>query len=209
MTATDSSDTVDAKAEEVIRTNASDLLGYFVRRVQPVADAADLLSNAMLVIWDKRDRVPEDPTEARMWSFGVARNVLRDYRRQGVRQSALANDLRDNLISTLRAGGSVDPSDVAEQRDLSQRVRAAVASLKEADRELVALIHWDAFTLTQAAELLGLNASTARTRYARARKHLANELRQHGKPLGEGPPCARAPRSGRAARTVPQGEGDV
>jgi len=25
----------------------------------------------------------------------------------------------------------------------------------------------------------------------------------------EGPPCARAPRSGRAARTVPQGEGDV
>ena len=40
------------------------------------------------------------------------------------------------------------------------------------------LIHWDTFTLAQAAALLGLNASTARTCYARARNRLAVELSQ-------------------------------
>ena len=70
MTALNTPGTVDAWAEEVIRTNAPDLLAYFVRRVEPALDAADVLSNALLVIWDKRRRIPADANEARMWSFG-------------------------------------------------------------------------------------------------------------------------------------------
>lgn len=176
MTTLDTPETVDAWAEDVIRINAPDLLAYLVRRIEPAADAADVLGNTLLVIWDKRKRIPRDPTEARMWSFGVARNALRDYRRQGARQSTLANALRVNLLETLPNGGGVDPSDVAEQRDHIQRVRAAVSALKDSDRELIALIHWDGFTLAQAAALIGINASTARTRYARARNRLAVEL---------------------------------
>ncbi|WP_275403788.1 sigma factor-like helix-turn-helix DNA-binding protein [Nocardioides jishulii] len=47
-------------------------------------------------------------------------------------------------------------------------VRDAVLRLHAAHRELVMLIHWDGFTVTEAAELLGLNASTARSRYSAA-----------------------------------------
>jgi RNA polymerase sigma-70 factor (ECF subfamily) len=176
MTALNTPDTVDAWAEDVIRINAPDLLTYLVRRTEPAADAADVLSNALLVIWDRRDRIPTDPTEARMWSFGVARNVLRDYRRQGVRQSALADALRDNLLTALPSSSGTDPLQVTEHRDRIQYIRAAVANLKESDRELITLIHWDAFTLAEAAAFLGINASTARTRYARARNRLAVEL---------------------------------
>ena len=38
------------------------------------------------------------------------------------------------------------------------------------------LIHWDGLTITEAAELLGLNASTARSRYAAARTTLRQAL---------------------------------
>lgn len=38
------------------------------------------------------------------------------------------------------------------------------------------LVHWDGFTLLAAAELLGVNASTARSRYAAARETLRAAL---------------------------------
>lgn len=48
--------------------------------------------------------------------------------------------------------------------------------LHGAHRELIMLIHWDGMTVAQAAELLGLNPSTARTRYATARSALREAL---------------------------------
>ena len=42
------------------------------------------------------------------------------------------------------------------------------------------LIHWDGVTVAQAAELIGLNASTARTRYAAARAALRDALTEAG-----------------------------
>ena len=38
------------------------------------------------------------------------------------------------------------------------------------------LIHWDGFSVAEAAEILGLNASTARGRYAAAREQLRQAL---------------------------------
>ncbi len=38
------------------------------------------------------------------------------------------------------------------------------------------LIHWDGFTIVEAAEILGLNPSTARSRYAAARELLRDAL---------------------------------
>jgi RNA polymerase sigma-70 factor (ECF subfamily) len=38
------------------------------------------------------------------------------------------------------------------------------------------LIHWDGFSVVEAAELLGLNPSTARGRYAAARTALREAL---------------------------------
>jgi RNA polymerase sigma-70 factor, ECF subfamily len=44
------------------------------------------------------------------------------------------------------------------------------------------LIHWDGFTIVEAAELLGLNASTARSRYAAARQILREALTEQSGP---------------------------
>jgi DNA-directed RNA polymerase specialized sigma24 family protein len=41
---------------------------------------------------------------------------------------------------------------------------------------VVRLVHWDGFTLGEAAALEGIPASTARSRYARAKRELAVAL---------------------------------
>lgn len=56
-------------------------------------------------------------------------------------------------------------------------LRDAIASLPPAEAELVRLIYWDGFKSHEAAAILGINASTARSRLTRAKARLHTLLR--------------------------------
>lgn len=153
-----------------LHESSSDLLAYLERRVKSRDDAADLLSETLLQAWRRIDGFPaDDLARQRMWLFTIAANVLANHRRSRRRHYALADRLRDNL-----ATASPVP-DVAE----TNAIRDAVLRLHDAQRELVMLIHWDGFTIVEAAEILGLNASTARSRYATARTVLRETLAEN------------------------------
>lgn len=163
-------DHVDA----TLRANASDLLGYLLRRTDR-DEAPDVLSDVFVTAWRRRDALPEDPTRARMWLFGVARRTLANHRRSRSRASALTERLQLALAETQLSAQQADTPG-SESRERGREVRAAVATLPPRQRELVALVHWDGFSLTEAAEITGIRASTARSHYARARARLAEVL---------------------------------
>jgi RNA polymerase sigma-70 factor (ECF subfamily) len=148
-----------------LEQTADDLLRYFERRVQVPADAADLLNDTMLHAWRRADSCPEGTQRQRMWLFTIAANMLSNHRRSSFRRLRLSNRLREHFA----------PEPVPDHAE-SSAVRDAVRRLHDSHRELVMLIHWDGFTVTEAAELLGLNASTARSRYAAARGSLREAL---------------------------------
>lgn len=155
--------TPGAKAEfrDALRETASDLLAYFERRLASREDAADLLSETMLQAWRRNDALPVETERQRMWLFTIAANVLANHRRSAIRRQALAERLRAHL-------STAPVPDHAE----ANAVRDAVLHLRAAQRELVMLIHWDGFSIVEAAEILGLKPSTARSRYAAARDQL-------------------------------------
>src|SRR5690606_2310083 len=128
-------------------------------------DAADLVSETMIAAWKASRRMPHDPEQARMWLFGVARNVLRHHVRSTSRRDALVARLGQAL-----AEGSVP------DRESDLDVRAAVAALPENLAELIRLVHWDGFSLEDAAAHLRIPASTARGRHSRARQLLQESL---------------------------------
>jgi RNA polymerase sigma-70 factor (ECF subfamily) len=157
----------EARAEfrEALGATAPDLLGYLERRVSAKDDAADLLAETMLQAWRRVDAMPEAPERRRMWFFTVAANVLANHTRSSRRRSALADRLRHHLAPA-------DQPDHAE----AAAIRDAVLRLPEGQRELVRLVHWDGFSISEGAEILGLNPSTARSRYAAARELLRQAL---------------------------------
>lgn len=154
--------------ETTLRATAPDLLAYFERRVIPREDAADLLGELMVQAWRSAGSAPAEEEQRRMWLYGVARNVLANQSRSARRRSALVDRIRGHLAA---ADGSPDESERSAIRDLVQR-------LPEGQRELVALVHWDGLTIAQAAQVLQLNASTARSRYATARDALRTAVDQ-------------------------------
>lgn len=162
-----------AEMEAALRAAAPDLLAYFERRVDNREDAADLLGETLLQAWTRKDNLPQDPERQRMWLFTIARNVLSNHRRATGRRLQLV----DNLKAVLR---TVAPdSDLGDQAAL----RDAVRRMPIPQRELVMLVHWDGFTIAAASELLGINASTARSRYATARADLQRSVGDRAAPM--------------------------
>lgn len=156
-----------ARVRATLSANAASLLGYFERRTESADDAADLVAETMLQTWRRAAAVPvDDCTAQRMWLFGVATNVLANHRRASRRRSALAARLRNVAAEP---ASREDPAEGVAVRD-------AVSRLPGAQRELVMLVHWDGFTLAESAEILRINPSTARSRYAGARAMLRQAM---------------------------------
>lgn len=157
----------------IFRREAPSLLAYFSRRVQPVEDAADLLSETFVVAWRKVAEIPADPTEVRLWLFGVARKILSQHRRGAVRRTMLA----DRARTLLRHGAVAGLNGQAhEDEDLSAHVRELIRFLNPTEQEIIALVYWDGFTQEEVARIMGRPSATIRSKLARARSHLREQL---------------------------------
>ena len=154
-----------ARLTGALREASADLLAYLQRRVG-MDDAPDLLGETMVVAWRRIADLPSDDERARMWLFGIARGTLLNHARGERRRWALADRIR----------GDRAPDAVAPPSDHGAEVRDAIDRLDPDLGELIRLVHWERFSLVDAAELLGIPASTARGRYQRAKEDLRSAL---------------------------------
>jgi len=183
--------------ERVLADNTADLHRYLLRRLSDPEDAAEALNDVLLTAWRHPGRVPPDPQEARLWLYGVAANVQRNHHRARNRRSALVRRLLADPTART-PGGEPDAAQAA--------VRDAIGALPGELAELVRLHHWEGFSLAEAATILGVPASTARTRYAAARRRLraalspADDEEPASVPCrGSSAPGAEDPRQSRSA----------
>jgi RNA polymerase sigma-70 factor (ECF subfamily) len=140
------------------------LFAYFARRVVSTDDAADLTGEVLLTMWRKVDSMPAEPVESRMWMFGIARNVLANHRRALSRRRKLSERLKGEALVS------------GDARPVRDNVWEALEALPETDREIMQLVHWDGFSLAEAAKILGKKPATVRSRYSRARARLRGDL---------------------------------
>jgi RNA polymerase sigma-70 factor (ECF subfamily) len=156
-----------ARVDAVVRREAPQLLAYFERRVEFQEEAADLLSDTLLVVWRRSDALPRDDEQARMWMYGVARNVVLGYRRGERRRSNLGERLREEIATQQ-----------LEATELRSDLLQALDALSGLDREIVILAAWDGFTQAEIAKHLRMRPATVRSRYSRARARLRKTLRE-------------------------------
>lgn len=153
----------DDRLSAALQEHSVDLLRYLQRRTPE--EAHDLLGETILVAWRRRRNIPAAEHELRPWLYGIARMTLRGRRRDAARELRLTERVR-----------VLAPVPVEHDDALALDVRSAIAALPRQQRELVELVHWEGLPISQAATVLGLNASTARSRYATARATLSATL---------------------------------
>jgi RNA polymerase sigma factor (sigma-70 family) len=164
-----------ARFEELFRETRTDLLAYVLRRSPSAEDAADTLAETYVVAWRKLDAVPQGD-RARLWLFGVARNLLL----QGASRHRVRHALAERLAAELRNARSFHAPPVDDERGAI--LRAALSALPERDREIVTLTAWEGLTPRQIAVVIDASANVVRVRLHRARARLIRELESQRRP---------------------------
>ncbi|MFU8870997.1 RNA polymerase sigma factor [Micromonospora sp. SL4-19] len=148
----------------VYASNFQPLLAYALRRAMQPEDAADVVAETFLVAWRRCHELPAD-AEVRLWLYGVARRVLANHHRTGVRRERLGERLRQRMWDIVAA----DPGSEVPER---LAVQAALARLGEFDREVLTLTIWEGLEPRDVAAVLRVSPAVVRTRLSRARARL-------------------------------------
>jgi RNA polymerase sigma factor (sigma-70 family) len=172
--------------EQLFRDTRTDLLAYVMRRSQSAEDAADVLAETYLIAWQKLDSIPTGE-RARLWLFGVARNLLL----KGASRHRSRHVLVERLAGELRRAHPL-PAPVEDER--SSALRSALAALPERDRELLMLTAWEGLTPKQIAVVVDTPANLVRVRLHRARTRLKRDLTNPRPPIAPGAGYAAARR---------------
>jgi RNA polymerase sigma factor (sigma-70 family) len=174
----------DARAgfEQLFCDTRTDLLAYVIRRSQSAEDAADVLAETYLIAWQKLDAIPSGE-RARLWLFGVARNLLL----KGASRRRSRHALVERLAGELR---SAHPPHALVDDDRSGALHAALAALPERHREVLMLTAWEGLTPKQISAVVGTPVNIVRVRLHRARTRLKRDLTTPRRPIAPRAGCA-------------------
>ena len=142
---------------------------YLERRIGPEG-ADELAADVFRIAFEQRRRFRPLHESALPWLYGLAtRLMLKLWRGERRRLRALAR-----LEATADRPGSI--LDGAEERLDARSTRArlleALASLPQADRDVVVLVAWEELSYEEVAVALAIPVGTVRSRLNRARRKL-------------------------------------
>ncbi len=149
--------------------HARDLHRYLALRVEP-AIADDLVSEAFLIAWERRDTF--DPARAglKAWVFGIATNLLRQHvRSEGRRLRAWA---RDHGRRTVTDHVDDRTASMVDAKTLMNDLSEALAELRPEERDVLLMVAWADLSAAEVAEVTQTPVATVRTRLFRARTRL-------------------------------------
>lgn len=115
------------------------------------------------------------PQNPRPWLFAVALNLVRDDGRRAVRQGR-----RLQLLKAETDHPAPAPDQELEQEEQKARVKRALASLRDIDREVL-LLKAEGFDYDEIAATTGLAKGAIGTTIARARRRLVEAYRAEEK----------------------------
>ncbi len=159
------------------------------RRLQGRIDDSDILQEAYL---EAAKRLPEyltkKPLPFFLWLRHITGEKLIDAHRRHLgakmRDASQEISLHRGPMPTASSaslaaqllGHLTSPSQAAIKAETRLRVQEVLNSMEPLDREIIALRHFEQLSNPEVAETLGLNESTASSRYLRALKRLKDEL---------------------------------
>lgn len=170
-----------AAFEQLYDLLAPRLRVFLLRRTRNAARADDLMQQTFLQMHCARRHFAAGG-EVMPWAFAIARRLLIDGFRKGVRE-CLADDADERVDERCERD---TPDVVVAHRRLAARMREELERLPEAHRVAFDLIQGDGLSVAEAAQVLGTTAAAVKLRaYEALRERLGDVVREE---LGVVPP---------------------
>ena len=162
-----------AAFDEVYAGYQQRIYGFLLRLSGRREVADDLFQETWMRLARHAPTLRED-TDLAAWLFTVARNLYRSHQR-----FAIFDRLRGRDVTTMELAAGASPEQETAGRRAVQALERALALVGAAHREILLLVGVEGLEPSQAAQVLGVSAETARQRLLRARvelgKHMGDE----------------------------------
>lgn len=173
--------TPDVRFRELFNAHYDKILAFSLRRSSDAEEAREVVAETFLVAWR---RLSEVPAQAELpWLYGVARNCLYNNTRGELRRRRLEERLRAQPIDIHESADRDAADGASASGDQSgERVRAAMEYLRPSDAEILRLVEWEELSHAEIGVALEISENAVGIRVHRARKQLANLLRDQTAP---------------------------
>jgi RNA polymerase sigma-70 factor (ECF subfamily) len=146
---------------------------FILRLVRDTTMAEDLVSQVFLDVWRTAKQF-EGRSQVSTWLLSIARfkalTALRQRRFEDIDQEEV-REIADEADT---------PEAVLDRSSTSAILRACVAKLSPAHREIINLVYYHEKSVEEVGAIIGIPQSTVKTRMFYARKQLADLLRSAG-----------------------------
>jgi RNA polymerase sigma-70 factor, ECF subfamily len=140
-----------------------------LRLTEDASLAEDLVSEVFIDVWRQADRFKAQ-SQVSTWLLAIARyKALSALRRRSDEQ------LDDGAAMAIE-DTSDDPETIVHNEDRNAVVRACLSQLSVAHREVVDLVYYHEKSVDEVAQVVGISASTVKTRMFYARRHMEKLL---------------------------------
>jgi RNA polymerase sigma-70 factor, ECF subfamily len=142
------------------------LYHWLLRIVDDETLAEDLLSEVFLDVW-RQAAFFEARSAVSTWLLAIAR-----YKALSARRRRPDAELDERTVSTVPDSAD-DPEIALQKKNRAEALRQSLARLSPEHREVIDLVCYHGKSVKEVAEIVGINAATAKTRMFYARKRLA------------------------------------
>jgi RNA polymerase sigma-70 factor (ECF subfamily) len=158
------------------------VINVIYRALGDAWEAEDLAQRVFVQVFRSAGRY-QPTAKFTTWLFTIAHNVILNERRRRARHPAeslealTAPDEPDETGTQLADARVSDPAREAAERELQEKIHAAIQSLPEAQRTAVILCRFEGLAYDEIAEVLGCSVSAVKSLLHRARRTLKEQLR--------------------------------
>ena len=166
----------DAQAfRRLVERHLPSVLAIGRRMLRDDAEAEDVAQEAMLRLWRNAAGLELGPGGVRPWLRRVASNLCIDRVRASRNTSVV-----ESVPEGSEAAGQLRQ---ISERELSQRVDAALKALPERQRLALTLFHYEGMSQIEVGEILGISDEAVESLLARARRALRQSLKDEWREL--------------------------
>ncbi|WP_369720488.1 MULTISPECIES: sigma-70 family RNA polymerase sigma factor [unclassified Bradyrhizobium] len=146
---------------------------FILRIVRDATAAEDLVSQVFLDVWRTAGQF-QGRSQVSTWLLSIARFKALTAMRQRRFEDIDQEDVRQI------PDGAETPETSLDRSDTSAILRACVAKLSPAHREIITLVYYHEKSVEEVGQIIGIPQSTVKTRMFYARKQLAELLKSCG-----------------------------
>ena len=169
------------------------------RRLAKRIDAEDVLQEVFVAGQQRIDNLIKSPTDSFLvWIRMIMRQTLIDLVRHhlGTQRRSVHREARNDRqifhsqesfsIASVLVASNTPPSQAFSRKEMLASVERSLQELKESDREIIALRHFEELSNSEVAEILELTEKAASIRYIRALAKLKTALAKLNDSPGSG-----------------------